>query len=489
MASEDGFSMLRPVTWSFEVCDPVYNEVSRMDRHIVFTVRSCRDGANASVTRRFTDFKDLRASFLQSHPGAVMTMLDTDAVEAAKSKAGKGKDYFLEKRMRALTLFLLRLSQSPELRNSEHLKQFCEADTTAYKIYAKAAKSDGRSTKGKLTHWMGKKKQAMKESDRVQAAGAKVGKTIEATQRVFTADDAEFDQIRTWINQKASVLAAVRDRSAALYASSTNVIAGQFENLSLAISAVGEGSDNLGAAINLASFNAVPDAYAVDCHTSGMMFAEEANEMHRLFLGAGESTQKRENARKSLQSSKESLQKATVTAAMKQSDKSAQAISSAAEAEANAEQNFLDVNERCMRDLRALRAECATEVGKLFVRYAEAEAAAAEERAKTLARVVGELTAGVNTARAAVPAERPAGSAPPAALAPAPAPAAPVSASFEDDLFGAAPAPAPAAPAASAEDDLFGGDAAPATEGGGAAAAPAPANNEANLFGEDTAAF
>ena len=42
-----------------------------------------------------------------------MTMLDTDAVEAAKSKAGKGKDYFLEKRMRALTLFLLRLSQQP----------------------------------------------------------------------------------------------------------------------------------------------------------------------------------------------------------------------------------------------------------------------------------------------------------------------------------------------------------------------------------------
>ena len=195
MASEDGFSMLRPVTWSFEVCDPVYNEVSRMDRHIVFTVRSTRDGVTSTSSRRFSDFKDLREIYMRSHPGTLIPTLDTDAVESAKSKAGKGKDYFLEKRMRSLTLLLLRISQSPELRDAEHLKQFCEADATAYKIYAKAAKSDGRSVKGKLGHWMGKKKQGLKESERVQAAGAKVGKTIEAHQRVFTADDAEFGEI------------------------------------------------------------------------------------------------------------------------------------------------------------------------------------------------------------------------------------------------------------------------------------------------------
>merc|ERR1719247_262631 len=109
-----------------------------------------------------------------------------------------------------------------------------------------------------------------------------------------------------------------------------------------------------------------------------MMFAEEVNEMYRLFVGATDAMQKRENARKTLQSSKEALQKATVTAAMKQSDKSAQAIATAADTEANNEQNFLDVNERCMRDLRALRAEAATEIGQLFVRYAESESAAAE---------------------------------------------------------------------------------------------------------------
>ena len=41
---EAPFAFEDPQGISFEVCDPTLNEISRMDRHIVFSVRTQRSG-------------------------------------------------------------------------------------------------------------------------------------------------------------------------------------------------------------------------------------------------------------------------------------------------------------------------------------------------------------------------------------------------------------------------------------------------------------
>ena len=108
--------------------------------------------------------------------------------------------------MRGLNAFLRRIAQSPELRDSEQFKQFVEADQAAYNAYITGSKNDGKGVGAKLGRWFGKKKQAVKESERAQAMGQKVGVTVEASHRVYTADDAEFDVLRVWIRQKCAHL-------------------------------------------------------------------------------------------------------------------------------------------------------------------------------------------------------------------------------------------------------------------------------------------
>jgi hypothetical protein len=144
IASEPGFSIAGcgGPTYTFEVCEPRQCGEG-LGSFITYIVRSTSDLGSFSVTRRFSDFAWLREQLQRVYPGCVIMGLPPKTFKWTSNILA---DDFVQKRGRALQHFLEGTAQHAELRASSHFETFMQADAedlVAAKARTKASGGDG----------------------------------------------------------------------------------------------------------------------------------------------------------------------------------------------------------------------------------------------------------------------------------------------------------------------------------------------------------
>ena len=108
--------------------------------------------------------------------------------------------------------------------------------------------------------------------------GQKVGVTVEASHRVYTADDAEFDVLRVWIRQKCAHLKVLATSARALHVDAA-ARAKPLEAFASSITTVGEAEDNLASTAALSSVVRTTDVMRANTALDAMMMSEDVAEL------------------------------------------------------------------------------------------------------------------------------------------------------------------------------------------------------------------
>ena len=145
------------------------------------------------VRRRYKDFVWLHQQLAYYHPGHIVASLPPAKV------SGRFQATFIEKRRRALELFLNRAGSHPILSRSDALQQFLEADDEQWAQVLKSSKAELKADK--------------KTDDRSSAAGStKISSSIAA----IDMDHDSYEQVLKYINDFGEQLNVLKKQSKAL---------------------------------------------------------------------------------------------------------------------------------------------------------------------------------------------------------------------------------------------------------------------------------
>jgi hypothetical protein len=211
-----GFSLIPTNSGvEFDVCDPVQSGTG-MDKHIRYTVSANREAGPSLVSRRFSDFAWLRNTLAKVFSGCIVPPLPSKDAEAAalglamKTRGGAGERTadFNVKRARQFQLFLYMVANHDELFNSDQFNAFLtlkESELVDYKKRCNTQLEEGKTAGSKLKAWMGKKKEAVKESDVVGTYAATYASSGPAS-----SEDQEIDGLKSFVAQLETAM-KVRD--------------------------------------------------------------------------------------------------------------------------------------------------------------------------------------------------------------------------------------------------------------------------------------
>jgi hypothetical protein len=301
--------------YQFQVTDPQTHGTG-MDAHVVFTVISRLKTGNTyskiCVSRRYSDFKWLFDVLVELYSGSIIPPLPSkDMLYGIAGKSGKGgekTDGFMIKRARGLCVFLFMVVSHAELRDSAILREFLSDDSMAWAACKERTKMmlDKKSTMDKLSGWVDKKKEQLKENEKIGNLATQAGVAMESRQT--SLEDQEWEGYNIWadnLNKRVTALAgSVGGLAKSIKDSSEN-----HAKVATCIMDVGD-VDDLARTIGLRHLHPVLTASTKHAKAQAQRWAECLDVFQRLTGSLCGALEKRENKRFRLQAAKINLVKA-----------------------------------------------------------------------------------------------------------------------------------------------------------------------------------